>query len=152
MTYLSKCSRYHFNRVDVSLDNGKNFTKADLLEKPIEQKRRSQWSWVFFEKEIPIPEDLRKKLKAGERVDVMLTSKAFNAAWNVQPETVNFNAHGCCVNTCYKVPVTLCPKAKEDEKAADGDFGNKPSGGKFTTPFRNMMSPEEGEKMKKNAL
>ena len=148
---MSKCSWYHFNRVDVSLDNGKNFTKADLLEKPIEQKRRSQWSWVFFEKEIPIPEDLRKKLKAGERVDVMLTSKAFNAAWNVQPETVNFNAHGCCVNTCYKVPVTLCPKAREDEKAADGDFGNKPSGGKFATPFRNMMSPEEGERQK-NAL
>lgn len=73
----------------------------------------------------------------------MLTSKAFNAAWNVQPDTVNFNAHGCCVNTCYKVPVTLCPKAKEDKKAEDGDFGNKPSGGKFKTPFRNMDSPDE---------
>lgn len=43
------------NRVDVSLDNGEHFTRADVLERPIVQPRRSQWSWVFFEKKIPIP-------------------------------------------------------------------------------------------------
>merc|ERR1712156_1304904 len=57
------------NRVDVSLDNGENFTRADLLEKEVKQRRRSEWGWVFFE-------------------------KTFNSAWNVQPENVNYNAHG----------------------------------------------------------
>ena len=32
------------------------------------------------------------------QVPLTLTSKAFNAAWNVQPENPNYNAHGCCVN------------------------------------------------------
>jgi len=130
-------------RVDVSLDGGKNFTRADLLEKPIQQARKSQWGWVFFEKTIPLPEDLRERLEKGEKVDLVLTSKSFNSAWNVQPESVNYNAHGCCINHCYKVPVTLCPKAKEDIKAPEGDFANKPSGGKFTTPFRHLDSPEQ---------
>ena len=43
------------SRVDVSLDNGNNFTRAELIDRPIEQRRRSQWSWIFFEKTIPIP-------------------------------------------------------------------------------------------------
>ena len=41
------------------------------------------------------------------------------------------------------MPVTLCPKAKADKRAEDGDFGNKPSGGKFAAPFRNLDSPDE---------
>ena len=53
--------RIYTFRVDVSLDDGKNFTRADLIEKPIKQRRRSEWSWIFFEKTIPIPEDLRKR-------------------------------------------------------------------------------------------
>merc|ERR1712151_870359 len=79
------------NRVDVSVDNGKTFTRAEVLDKPIEEARRSQWSWVFFEKEIPIPEEMRLKLLKGQRVDMTLTSKALNAAWNVQPENPNPN-------------------------------------------------------------
>jgi len=135
------------NRVDVSLNNGKDFTKADVLERPITQKRRSQWAWVFFEKEIPIPEDMRRKLLAGEKVETVLTSKALNASWNVQPESPepNWNSHGCCVNHWYRVPVTICPRTQFDLKAPDGDFGNKPSGGSFTTPFRNLDHPEEAE-------
>ena len=89
------------NRVDVSLDNGVNFTRADLLEKEVKQRRRSEWGWVFFEKTIPFPAELQKKLQAGENVDIVLTSKTFNSAWNVQPENVNYNAHGCCVNLWY---------------------------------------------------
>jgi len=135
------------NRVDVSLDNGKTFTKADVLEKPIQEPRRSQWSWVFFEKEIAIPEEMRTKLQKGQRVNLMLASKALNAAWNVQPENPypNVNAHGCCVNHWYRVPVTLCPKSKEHIKAPDGDFGNKPSGGRFATRFCNLDQPSEAD-------
>ena len=131
------------NRVDVSLDNGQTFTRADMLDKPIEERRKSQWSWVFFEKNIPIPENLRQQLSEGKDVDLVLTSKALNAAWNVQPELPHYNAHGCCVNHWYRLPVTLSPTASQDVKAEDGDFANKPSGGSFTTPFRNLDSPEE---------
>lgn len=129
------------NRVDVSLDNGKNFTRAEMLEKPVEQKRKSEWSWTFFEKTIPLPDDLRKKLEDGEKVELTLTSKAFNSAWNVQPENPNYNAHGCCVNHWYRVPITVSPTTPEDIKFK-GEFGNSPSGGKFTAPFRNLESPD----------
>jgi len=129
------------NRVDVSLDNGKNFTRAEMLEKPVEQKRKSEWSWTFFEKTIPLPDELRQKLQDGEKVELTLTSKAFNSAWNVQPESPNYNAHGCCVNHWYRVPITVSPTTPEDIKFK-GEFGNSPSGGKFTAPFRNLESPD----------
>lgn len=131
------------NRVDVSLDGGKTFTRADLLNPPIQQRRGSVWSWVFFEKIIPVPEHMRKVLKGGAHVDLELTSKALNTSWNVQPERAepNLNPHGCCVNHWYRVPVVLCPKTTEDKPAPDGDFGNKPSGGYFKRPFRNLDPP-----------
>merc|ERR1712032_960974 len=92
-----------------------------------------------------VPDELRAKLQNGERVDLVLTSKALNASWNVQPESPNpsYNAHGCCVNHWYRVPVTLCPRSSDDVKAPDGDFGNKPSGGRFARPFRNLDQPLE---------
>lgn len=137
------------NRVDVSLDNGKTFTRAQVLDNPIQQRRKSQWAWSFFEKEIPIPDEMRWKLEDGQRIDLNLTSKALNTAWNVQPENPgpNVNAHGCCVNHWYRVPVTVCPHAKDHVKAPDGDFGNKPSGGRFSTPFRNQDQPTESDKL-----
>lgn len=133
------------NRVDVSLDDGKSFTKATVLENPVEQRRRSNWAWSFFEKEIPIPDEMRWKLQDGQRVEMVLTSKALNSAWNMQPEnpSPNVNAHGCCVNHWYRVPATLCPYTPDHVTAADGDFGNKPSGGRFATPFRNQDNPDE---------
>jgi hypothetical protein len=132
------------NRVDVSLDGGKSFTRADLLNPPIQQRRGGQWSWVFFEKIIPVPEHMRKVLKGGAHVDLELTSKALNTSWNVQPERAepNLNPHGCCVNHWYRVPVVLCPKTPEDKPAPEGDFGNKPSGGQFRRPFRNLDPPQ----------
>merc|ERR1711920_1023279 len=131
------------NRVDVSLDDGEHFTRAQVLDTPIQQRRKSEWAWKFYEKEIPIPDEMRWKLQDGQRVELVLTSKALNTAWNVQPEnpTPNVNAHGCCVNHWYRVPITLCPNSPDHVKAPDGDFGNKPSGGRFSTPFRNLDSP-----------
>lgn len=134
------------NRVDVSIDNGKTFTRANVLDKPIKERRKSQWSWSFFEKEVPIPDDMRKKLKSGEEVELTLTSKALNTAWNVQPENVQYNAHGCCVNHWYRVPVTLNPTVTKNLKAPEGDFANKPSGGKFATRFCNLDSRDELDK------
>ena len=101
--------------------------RAEMLTKPIKERRNSEWSWVFFEKEIVIPEQIRTKLKRNESVDLVLTSKALNNAWNVQPESPgpNWNSHGCCVNHWYNVPVTLCPNIPFDIKAPHGDFANK---------------------------
>jgi len=133
------------NRLDVSLDGGQNFTSATLLERPIKQRRRSEWAWQFFEKEIEVPQELREKIAKGEAVELSLTSKALNGAWNVQPASPygNVNAHGCCVNHWFQVPITLCPKATCDKTCTGGDFGNKPCGGEFRAPFRNSDQPKK---------
>ena len=46
-------------RVDVSVDGGSTFTRADLLPKPVTEQRRSQWSWQFFEKTVPLSDSVR---------------------------------------------------------------------------------------------
>ena len=45
-----------------------------------------------------------------------------------------------------RVPVQLGPKAAADVPGEVGDFANKPSGGKFTTPFRNLDPPPSDRK------
>ena len=132
------------NRVDVSLDGGKTFTRAELEAQPIPaQRRKAQWAWQFFRKEVPLPAEARKRLARGEPVKLELTSKALNTSWNVQPESpdAQWNAHGCCVNHWYKVPVSLDPTKAGDERGAASDFANKPSGGEFRRPFTNMLPP-----------
>lgn len=134
------------NRVDVSLDGGKNFTRATLLPPDVNQRRGSVWSWTFFEKEIVIPPSLVNDLKKGKRVSLELTSKALNTAWNVQPPTpdVTYNPHGCCVNHWYRVPVTVDPRVRVNslpQPDPEEPFENKPSGGKFKSPFRHLDPP-----------
>ena len=46
-------------RVDVSVDDGVNFTRAELVTKPIVEKRKSQWSWQFFEKRVALSDSVR---------------------------------------------------------------------------------------------
>ena len=46
-------------RVDVSVDGGEHFTRAELLDKPIKENRKSQWSWQFFEQTVPLSDALR---------------------------------------------------------------------------------------------
>ena len=121
------------NRVDVSIDGGETFTRAELIEKPIKENRRSQWSWQFFEKELVLPDSAMKRLDDGESVQLNLTSNAFNASWNVQPSEPNYNAHGCCVK--YRVPIVISSKIDEDIEAPEGDYANKPSGGRFKKRF-----------------
>jgi hypothetical protein len=69
--------------------------------------------------------------------------QALNTSWNVQPERAepNKNPHGCCVNHWYRVPVRVDPSLKSDQRAPDGEFANKPSGGAFRRPFRNLDPP-----------
>ena len=140
------------NRVDVSVDGGMNFTRADMLDRPVQQRRNSQWAWVFFEKRVRVPPEIAEKIKRGEKVQLDVCSKALNSAWNVQPETpeANWNAHGCCVNHWYRVPVEVDPAASKNVEyvpdEASGEYANKPSGGKFTKPFNNVDTPDVAKK------
>lgn len=140
------------NRVDVSLDGGKHFTKADVVTRNNNQRRGSNWSWVFFEKDVPLTKDMKESLAAGKFVKLELCSKALNTSWNVQPEDPlpNKNAHGCCVNHWYRVPASVCPVIVDDIPVIckEGEFANKPSGGEFKTPFRNMDKPCEALKLR----
>mmetsp|Transcript_9028 Transcript_9028/g.18069 ORF Transcript_9028/g.18069 Transcript_9028/m.18069 type:complete len:636 (-) Transcript_9028:82-1989(-) len=135
------------SRVDVSVDGGETFTRADLLPKPEDvrarERRGAEWSWQFFERRVPLAGEALERVKKGEKAEIVLTSKALNTAWNVQPESpdTTFNPHGCCVNHWYKVPVTVDPALKESKRGEVGDFENKPTGGSFKSPFKNFEKP-----------
>jgi len=75
-------------RVDVSLDGGKNFTVAELDDGGMNkvQMRNRHWSWYHFKKMMPLPDDVKEKLKYGYPVQLEITSKAVNGDYNVQPE------------------------------------------------------------------
>ena len=65
------------NRVDVSLNGGKTFTRADLMESPVKQRRKSEWGWVFLERDVPVPEDMQKRLAKGEKVPMAASLASF---------------------------------------------------------------------------
>lgn len=122
-------------RVDVSIDGGKSWTASELY-KPIEQKYNHAWAWTQFSKTIQLPEDVKEKLKRGEKAELDITSKALDSAFNVQPSHMApyWNARGIAINHWYHVKVTLDPNLRKGEiircEIEDG-FPNTPSGGHF---------------------
>jgi sulfite oxidase len=132
-------------RVDVSLDGGKNFTAADLLEKPADVKKREQgpwgrkWSWVQFEKEFKLTPEQKDVLAKGNELKLDFVSKALDNQWNVQPETPGpfYNPRGVVINNWYHVPVTLkgCWDKNRMERVEGDDSLNPPSGGRFFAPY-----------------
>ena len=126
-------------RVDVSIDGGKTWTAAELF-KPIEQRRNRQWAWTQFHKTIPLPEEIKRRLKNGEQVKLDIVSKAMNSNFDVQPESMEpyWNARGVCINHWYHVNVTLDPSLAKDQMVHDSslyEFANTPSGGSFKKPW-----------------
>lgn len=89
-------------RVDVSLDGGKNWTATELY-KPIEQRYNHHWAWTQFHKTLPLPKEVQEKLNHGEKVTIDLTSKAVDSAFNVQPECMApyWNPRGIAINHWY---------------------------------------------------
>ncbi|CAJ1943583.1 unnamed protein product [Cylindrotheca closterium] len=123
-------------RVDVSIDGGKNWTAAELY-KPIKQRWNHHWAWTQFYQTVKLPEEIQKKLKNGEKVSLDLCSKALNSDFNVQPERMEpyWNARGIGINHWYHVNTTLDPNANPGTIQRDGSTvefgGNTPTGGKF---------------------
>jgi sulfite oxidase len=87
-------------RVDVSSDDGKNWTTAELKKVPQEVNRG--WSWTLWEAEVPLPE----KYEKGTQVTI--TAKAVDESYNTQPERADaiWNLRGVCCNTWPKVLIT----------------------------------------------
>ena len=122
-------------RVDVSIDGGKNWTAAELY-KPIEQRYNHHWAWTQWYKTIKLPQEIQDRLKRGEKVKLDLTSKAVDSAFNVQPETMApyWNPRGIAINHWYHSKVQLDPSLPKNEiKRPEAEFGfsNTPSGGHF---------------------
>ena len=110
------------HRVDISGDGGDNFSASKLIPKPMEQYRRGHWAWQQFEGAVPLSEVTRERLRLGEKVDLVLTSKAVNQHFNTQPATpdAQINPRGVAVNHWYKVHVTLIPNESLGETSHDG--------------------------------
>mmetsp|Transcript_9031 Transcript_9031/g.22031 ORF Transcript_9031/g.22031 Transcript_9031/m.22031 type:complete len:678 (+) Transcript_9031:359-2392(+) len=122
-------------RVDVSIDGGDSWTASELY-KPVKQKYNHNWAWTQFSKTIALPEDIKEKLRRGEKVEMDITSKALDSAFNVQPSVMApyWNARGIAINHWYHVKVTLDPKLEKGEiirHEPEEGFPNTPSGGHF---------------------
>mmetsp|Transcript_17118 Transcript_17118/g.39628 ORF Transcript_17118/g.39628 Transcript_17118/m.39628 type:complete len:521 (-) Transcript_17118:125-1687(-) len=122
-------------RVDVSVDGGKNWQAAELF-KPIDQRYNHHWAWTQFTLTVPLPEDVQEKLNKGEKVELDITSKALDSGFNVQPERMApyWNARGVAINHWYHVKVSLDPSKNKGEierpNLAQG-YTNTPTGGKY---------------------
>ena len=92
-------------RVDVSADNGKTWTTAQLGE-GAEQPLHRAWAWTFWEAEVPVAEGFDGK-------STTLVCKAIDAAHNSQPDSVAgvWNLRGLANNAWHRVPVRA---AEED--------------------------------------
>ena len=64
-------------RVDISIDGGKSWTKAQNLYKPVIQHRRSQFGWTQFLHRARISDEMKEKLRNGEPVKLEITSIQF---------------------------------------------------------------------------
>jgi len=97
-------------RVDVSIDNGESWTTAQLKEGK-EQPMHRAWAWTFWEATIDVPKDL-----AGRKMEII--SKATDASYNVQPDTVAgiWNLRGINCNAWHRVEVEVEVEKGKKEK------------------------------------
>jgi sulfite oxidase len=107
-------------RVDLSVDEGLSWTSASL-EEGGEQPLHRAWAWTLFECEVP-PEQLQRAARLARdrhhRPPLRIISKATDASYNVQPESLKhvWNLRGINNNACHHVEVQL---SKEDAAALE---------------------------------
>lgn len=107
-------------RVEVSIDEGKTFTAAELHSKDEtaeatgiapEAGMGRNWAWTQFSKTLPLPQETIDILKSGKPVEIKICSKAIDGDFNTQPEhmTHGWNVLGICVNHWSTIFLTLDP-------------------------------------------
>jgi hypothetical protein len=113
-------------RVELSIDEGKTFTAAELHSKretaesakiAPEAGQGRNWAWTQFSKTLPLSDEVKEKLKKGESVEIKVCSKAIDGDFNTQPEhmTHGWNVLGICVNHWSTISITLDPTLKQGE-------------------------------------
>ena len=92
-------------RVDVSADGGKTWTTANLKEGS-EQPLSRAWAWTLWEADIDVPEG-----------NCEIICKATDAAYNVQPDTVQciWNLRGINNNSWHRVEVVVAEEPDDDD-------------------------------------
>ena len=107
-------------RVEISTDNGKTFTAAELKRgkgllkegaPPPELGLGRNYAWTQWELKVPIPDELKNQLKRGDVADLEICCKAIDGDFNVQPEKMRhgWNVLGVCVNHWSRIQVKLDP-------------------------------------------
>lgn len=108
-------------RVEVSLDGGKTFEPADLLDNPDrvagdkplpEMGMGRNYAWTQYRRSVKVPECVQKRLRNGEAVQLEIVCKAVDGDMNQQPQKMrdNWNVLGIAVNHWHRIHVTLDPK------------------------------------------
>lgn len=89
-------------RVDVSNDEGKTWSTAEL--KKLDQKQGQEWAWTLWEADMPIPENKK---------EFQLCARAVDTSYNTQPSDVGpmWNLRGILNNSWHRVTV----KVEDDE-------------------------------------
>ncbi|CAK9052204.1 Sulfite oxidase [Durusdinium trenchii] len=74
-------------RVDVSIDGGKSYIPADLDDHGMEKvhKRNYHWSWYWWSKKVPLSEEMKHQLLAGQSLTLQVASRAMTEHGNTQP-------------------------------------------------------------------
>jgi hypothetical protein len=126
-------------RVEVSVDGGKTFKAAELVKEPTEcincpspeAGMGRNWSWAQFHLKTKLPDDVIRKLRKGDLVNLDIYSKAIDGDFNAQPEKMDhgWNVLGICVNHWSKVTIKLDPSLPE------GTLKSPPSIPKPGSPF-----------------
>lgn len=89
-------------RVDVSIDGGKNWQTAELIN-PTNQKPNRAWAWSLWQVNVAVPKSFEGKLD--------ICCKATDSSFNVQPETLApyWNLRGVLTNAWHHASVQISP-------------------------------------------
>lgn len=98
-------------RVDVSIDGGKTWKNAKLIEGS-EQPLDRAYAWTFWELDVDIPESA-----VNSNLDIIC--KATDASYNVQPDSVEgiWNLRGINNNAWHRIRTNIvAPEPEGDEE------------------------------------
>ena len=109
------------NRVEVSIDGGRNFRPATLLPKPKEVQAAEPesshglgrcWTWQQWEIDLELTDSMKHAVNNGKKIEIEIVSRARDGDFNVQPQSVedSYNVLGKCVNHWPRRVVFVDPK------------------------------------------